>query len=102
MVEHHGGQLHLHLHRHDAQRHRRRHARRHGGLPAGGYPVAGKLDNDDDGIPDDIETTQVPLPTTSSETWTNDQVHRYIISGKTNALSPDTDGDGLPTVSNWV
>ena len=58
-------------------------------------PVAGKLDNDDDGIPDDIETTQVPLPTTSSDTWTNDQVHRYIISGKTNKLSPDTDGDGL-------
>ena len=58
-------------------------------------PVAGKLDNDDDGIPDDIETTQVPLPTTSSDNWTNDQVHRYIISGKTNKLSPDTDGDGL-------
>jgi glycosidase len=59
-------------------------------------PVAGKLDNDDDGIPDDIETTQVALPTTDSETWTNDQVHRYMISGKTNPLSPDTDGDGLP------
>ena len=59
-------------------------------------PVTGKLDNDDDGIPDDIETTAVPLPTTASETWTNDQVHRYIISGKTNPLSPDTDGDGLP------
>ena len=58
-------------------------------------PVTGKLDNDDDGIPDDIETTQVPLPTTSSDNWTNDQVHRYIISGKTNKLSPDTDGDGL-------
>ena len=58
--------------------------------------TAGKLDNDDDGLPDDVETTQVPLPTTASETWTNDQVHRYIISGKTNALSPDTDGDLLP------
>ncbi len=58
--------------------------------------VTGKLDNDDDGIPDDIETTQVPLPTTAASTWTNDQVHRYIISGKTNTLSPDTDGDGLP------
>ena len=57
--------------------------------------TAGKLDNDDDGIPDDIETTQVPLPTTNSETWTNDDVHRYIISGKTNPLSPDSDGDGL-------
>ena len=57
--------------------------------------VTGKLDNDDDGIPDDIETTAVPLPTTDSETWTNDQVHRWAISGKTNPLSPDTDGDGL-------
>lgn len=57
--------------------------------------TAGKLDNDDDGIPDDIETTKVPLPTYSSDSWTNDDVHRYIISGKTNALSPDTDGDGL-------
>ena len=57
--------------------------------------TTGKLDNDDDGIPDDIETTQVPLPTTSADTWTNDDVHRYIISGKTNPLSPDTDGDGL-------
>ena len=59
-------------------------------------PVAGKLDTDDDGIPDDIETMAVALPTTSSDTWTNDQVHRYIISGKTSATSPDTDGDGLP------
>ena len=58
-------------------------------------PVAGKLDNDDDGLPDDIETTKVPLPTTNSETWTNDDVHRYIISGLTNSLSPDSDGDGL-------
>ncbi len=58
--------------------------------------VAGKLDNDDDGIPDDIETTAVPLPTTSSDSWTDDQVHRYMISGKTGALTPDTDGDGLP------
>ena len=57
--------------------------------------VAGKLDNDDDGIPDDVETMAVALPTTSSDNWTNDQVHRYIISGKTSALSPDTDGDGL-------
>ena len=57
--------------------------------------TAGKLDNDDDGIPDDIETTKVALPTTNSDSWTNDDVHRYLISGKTNALSPDTDGDGL-------
>ena len=59
-------------------------------------PVTGKLDDDDDGIPDDIESTQVPLPTGNSDLWTNDQVHRWAISGKTNPLSPDTDGDGLP------
>ncbi len=58
--------------------------------------VVGKTDNDDDGLPDTIESTRVPLPTTNSETWTNDQVHRYLISGRTNPLSPDTDGDGLP------
>ena len=59
-------------------------------------PVAGKLDNDDDGIPDDIETVAVPLPTTNSETWVNSDVLKYLISAKTNYLSPDTDGDGLP------
>ncbi len=59
-------------------------------------PVAGKLDNDDDGLPDDIELTRVPLPGGDPNTWTNDQVHRWVISGKTNPLSPDTDGDGLP------
>ncbi|MBE7194923.1 MAG: hypothetical protein INR66_20910, partial [Gordonia polyisoprenivorans] len=57
--------------------------------------TTGKLDNDDDGIPDDIESTAVPLPTRNSETWTNDEVHRYFISGMTNPLSPDSDGDGL-------
>jgi len=42
-----------------------------------------------------IETTAIPLPTTNSETWTNDQVHLWAISGKTDPLNPDTDGDGL-------
>ena len=38
----------------------------------------------------------MPLPSGSSDLWTNDQVHRWAISGKTNPLSPDTDADGLP------
>src|SRR5437763_14852369 len=42
-----------------------------------------------------IETTAIPLPTTNSETWTNDQVHIWAISGKTDPLNPDTDGDDL-------
>jgi glycosidase len=42
-----------------------------------------------------IETTVVPLPSTNSESWTNGQVHLSKISGKTNPLSPDTDGDGM-------
>jgi hypothetical protein len=58
--------------------------------------TTGKLDSDDDGIPDAIENTSVALPTGDADLWTNDQVHRWVISGKTNALSPDTDNDGLP------
>lgn len=57
--------------------------------------TAGRIDNDDDGLSDFIETTVTALPTTQSESWTNDQVHLALISGKTNALSPDTDGDDL-------
>ena len=58
--------------------------------------TTGKLDSDDDGIPDSIETASVALPSGDSDLWTDDQVHRWAISGKTNPLSPDTDGDGLP------
>lgn len=54
-----------------------------------------KGDNDDDGLADVLETTPVALPTTNSETWTNDQVHLWAIAGKTQPLSPDSDGDGL-------
>ena len=60
-----------------------------------------KHDIDDDGLglygpsAAPIETTAIPLPTTNSETWTNDQVHIWAISGKTDPLNPDTDGDGL-------
>ena len=64
-------------------------------------PNSGKHDLDDDGLgiygptAAPIETTSIPLPTTNSETWTNDQVHIWAISGKTDPLNPDTDGDGL-------
>ena len=59
-----------------------------------------KLDNsgdsDDDGIPDTLEGTQTPLPNTLADTWTNGQVHAWFFSGKTNPLSPTSDGGGLP------
>ncbi|MEY2487465.1 MAG: hypothetical protein QOH39_3113 [Verrucomicrobiota bacterium] len=64
-------------------------------------PIANKHDLDDDGLglygptAAPIETTAIPLPTTNSETWTNDQVHIWAISGKTDPLNPDTDADGL-------
>ena len=60
-----------------------------------------KHDVDDDGLglygptAAPIETTAIPLPTTNSETWINGDVHIWNISGKTNPLSPDTDGDVL-------
>jgi hypothetical protein len=60
-----------------------------------------KQDIDDDGLgwygptSAPIETTAIPLPTTNPDTWTNDQVHISIISGRTDPLNPDTDGDGL-------
>ena len=57
--------------------------------------TTGKGDNDDDGLTDLIETTPIALPTTNSETWTNGQVHLWRISGLTQPLMPDTDGDGL-------
>ena len=55
-----------------------------------------KGDSDDDGLSDFIETTPTALPTTSSDTWTNDQVHLWKISGLTDPTNPDTDNDGLP------
>ncbi|MGI8431186.1 MAG: hypothetical protein ACR2MW_02700, partial [Chthoniobacterales bacterium] len=60
-----------------------------------------KDDKDDDGLglygptAAPIETTAIPLPTTNSETWVNGDVHIWVLSGKTNPLSPDTDGDVL-------
>ena len=57
--------------------------------------TSGRIDNDDDGLPDAIEATVTPLPGTPPDSWTNDQVHLAMISGRTNPLSPDTDGDDL-------
>ena len=57
-------------------------------------PVKG--DTDDDGLSDAIETTPTALPTTSSDNWTNAQVHLWKISGLTDPNNPDTDNDGLP------
>ncbi|MGL4400129.1 MAG: hypothetical protein ACRCXD_09700, partial [Luteolibacter sp.] len=52
-------------------------------------------DDDDDGLSDFAESTVTNLPTTSSDGWTNGQVHVARAYGQTNPLRPDTDGDGL-------
>jgi hypothetical protein len=54
------------------------------------------LDDDDDGIPDFDEGTGKALPDTASTEWVNSDVHAWYVYGKTDALSPDSDGDGLP------
>ena len=53
-------------------------------------------DDDDDGISDYNELNSRDLPTTSYTTWNNGDVHVWYIYGKTEPLSPDSDGDGLP------
>lgn len=64
-------------------------------------PNANKGDVDDDGLglygptAAPIETTIIALPTSNSETWTNGEVHVWAISGRTDPLTPDTDGDIL-------
>ena len=54
------------------------------------------FDDDDDGIYDTDETTAKDLPLSNSETWVNGDVHIWQIYGRSDPLSPDTDGDGLP------
>ena len=54
-----------------------------------------KGDDDDDGLPDNLETTPVPLPPGNPEAWTNGQVHAWLFSGRTDPLGPDSDGDRL-------
>jgi len=53
-------------------------------------------DSDDDGLMDIDEVTPKALPATSSDTWTNDDVHAYNSMGRTSPVMPDSDGDGLP------
>ena len=65
-------------------------------------------DDDDDGLSDGDESTAqllpnqspdggiTPAPKPNPEQWTNGEVHVYYAFGKSNPLSPDTDGDGLP------
>jgi glycosidase len=56
-------------------------------------------DNDDDGLYDVNEQTSTNHPgqyKPNSETWVNGDLHIYNIYGKTDPLSPDSDGDGLP------
>lgn len=64
-------------------------------------------DDDDDGLRDDDESTTPVLPNQSvdgiqppakpnPEQWTNGEVHIYYAYGRSNPLSPDSDGDGLP------
>ncbi len=64
---------------------------------------ASDSDDDDDGLLDIDETTPVPLPNAyitspkpNSETWTNGEIHIHNAFGKTNPVSPDSDGDLLP------
>ncbi|HMP91163.1 MAG TPA: hypothetical protein PJ991_13250, partial [Kiritimatiellia bacterium] len=56
----------------------------------------GNPDNDDDGLFDFIEASPTNLPATNPESWNNGEVHLWVIAGRTDPLSPDTDGDGLP------
>jgi hypothetical protein len=53
-------------------------------------------DSDNDGVPDDMEVTQTPLPDTDSDFWTDGQVHVWRFTGRTDPLMPLTDGGGLP------
>lgn len=53
------------------------------------------FDDDDDGIYDTDEITSTDLPDSLSETWNNGDVHVWQIYGRSDPLSPDTDGDGL-------
>ncbi len=54
------------------------------------------LDDDDDGLYDEWEVSSTNLPSTNPETWVNGDVHIWRIFGKTDPLSPDTDGDDIP------
>ncbi len=66
-------------------------------------PSESDLDDDDDGLLDADETTAVPLPNAreqspkpNPEDWNNGEVHAHYAYGRSDPLSADTDGDGLP------
>jgi hypothetical protein len=57
------------------------------------------FDDDDDGLYDFNELTPTSHPSayrSNSDQWLNADIHVYSIYGKTDPLSPDSDGDGLP------
>ena len=56
----------------------------------------GDADDDDDGLLDGDENTPQELPEVNSDQWTNGDIHTHFAYGRSNPLSPDTDGDGLP------
>ena len=53
-------------------------------------------DSDNDGLSDVDEATVKGLPTTTSDGWSNGDVHVYYAYGKSLPTCPDSDGDGLP------
>lgn len=56
----------------------------------------GDDDDDEDGLYDFNENNTTGYPAVVSEQWNNADVHIVQIFGKSDPLSPDTDGDGLP------
>ncbi|NDH85499.1 hypothetical protein EBY67_00340, partial [bacterium] len=54
------------------------------------------LDSDNDGLSDTDEATTKALPTTTSDGWTNGDVHVHYAFGNSLPTCPDSDGDGLP------
>jgi hypothetical protein len=54
------------------------------------------VDSDNDGLADTDEETAKALPTTTSDGWTNGDIHTYYAFGKSLPSCPDSDGDGLP------
>ncbi|MCX6934946.1 MAG: alpha-amylase family glycosyl hydrolase, partial [Verrucomicrobia bacterium] len=53
-------------------------------------------DSDNDGLTDTDEATAKALPTTTSDGWTNGDVHAHYAFGNSLPTCPDSDGDGLP------
>ena len=53
-------------------------------------------DSDNDGLSDTDEATTKALPTTTSDGWTNGDVHVHYAFGNSLPTCPDSDGDGLP------